>query len=166
MIIFFLSFLTYILVITFFYSQHPLFMSTTIALQSILISTTIYLFSSTSWFGYLLFMIFLSGMMIILVYVSSLASNMLMKYFSLDLSVYAMFLTLALSFFFVSQKANIFYDNNASFSNSPNLVIVAGKIYSSETYLFTILIISYLLVVLILVVKNSFFTKGPLRSHM
>nr|CCI69352.1 NADH dehydrogenase subunit 6 [Metacrangonyx goulmimensis] len=149
----------------FFFLVHPLFMSLMILSQSILVGLIIYLYNSISWFSYLLFMIFLSGTMIILVYVSSLASNILMKYFLLNLKTFMMLLILLIILSFLSSKVSIFYNNNDNFSNLSNMIVMAGKIYSKENYLFTVLIMCYLLVVLILVVKNSLLTKGPLRSY-
>nr|CCI69543.1 NADH dehydrogenase subunit 6 [Metacrangonyx goulmimensis] len=166
MIALFLSFFTYFMIITFYSSQHPLFMSVMIALQSVLIGMMIYLFNCISWFSYLLFMIFLSGMMIILVYISSLASNLTVKYFFFDIKLLSLSMIIPMILIFSSNQINIFYNNNTNFSNLCNLIMITGKVYSSKTYLFTILIICYLLVVLILVVKNSLFTKGPLRTHL
>nr|CCI69495.1 NADH dehydrogenase subunit 6 [Metacrangonyx sp. 1 MDMBR-2012] len=166
MIYFMLSFFSYILIIFFFSSSHPLFMSTMIALQSVLIGLTIYFFTSISWFSYLLFMIFLSGMMVILIYISSLASNLLMNYFVTDLKNLIMLMLLFMSFYFLTIKMNYFYDNNMNFSNLSNLILLSVKVYSKEMYMFTVMIICYLLALLILVVKNSLFTKGPLRSSL
>nr|YP_007026866.1 NADH dehydrogenase subunit 6 [Metacrangonyx spinicaudatus]CCI69430.1 NADH dehydrogenase subunit 6 [Metacrangonyx spinicaudatus] len=164
MIYFIFSLLSYVMIITFFYSNHPLFMTTMIALQSVLISMTIYLFNSISWFSYLLFMIFLSGMLVVLIYVSSLASNLTMKYFFLDTKSLVIFSILLFLPPFLMYEATFFYNNNMDFSNLSNLIMTASKVYSSQMYLFTVLIICYLLILLILVVKNSLFTKGPLRS--
>nr|CCI69313.1 NADH dehydrogenase subunit 6 [Metacrangonyx samanensis] len=165
MIFFIISFLTYFLILFFFYSWHPLFMGIMIAVQSILIGLSLYFFSSISWFSYLLMMIFLSGMMVILLYVSSLASNLIMdkKMFSLGMIT---FFTLMFFLFGYYQNNIYFCDNSANFSNLPGMIFLSGKVYSKEMYLFTVLIICYLLLLLILVVKNSLFTKGPLRSNL
>nr|CCI71921.1 NADH dehydrogenase subunit 6 [Metacrangonyx longipes] len=163
-IYFIFSFLSYMLIIIFFYSWHPLFMGVMIALQSVLVALIIYIFNSTPWFSYLLFMIFLSGMMIILIYVSSLASNLTMKYFFLELSSITTFMVLFLFFANYYSDKNYFYDNSVNFSNLPNLIVFSSSVYSKYMYLFTVLLICYLLMILILVVKNSLFTKGPLRA--
>nr|YP_007026827.1 NADH dehydrogenase subunit 6 [Metacrangonyx dominicanus]CCI69365.1 NADH dehydrogenase subunit 6 [Metacrangonyx dominicanus] len=165
MIFLILSFLSYILILIFFYSWHPLFMGVMVALQSILIGLSIYLFSAVSWFSYLLFMIFLSGMMVILIYVSSLASNLTMKYFFLSFKMMMFFMSLFMLFILLYYKNTYFCDNFIDFSNLTVTIFLAGKVYSKEMYLFTLLIICYLLLVLILIVKNSMFTKGPLRSN-
>nr|CCI69391.1 NADH dehydrogenase subunit 6 [Metacrangonyx sp. 5 MDMBR-2012] len=162
---FFLSFLSYFFIIFFFYSWHPLFMSVMITLQSIIISATIFYFNSVSWFSYLLFMIFLGGMMVILIYVSSLTSNLMMSYYSLKFISIMLFLVLFMFFVFFYNKGNYFYDNSINFSNLPFMLTLSGKMYSKDMYLFTILIIYYLLVLLVLTVKVSAFTKGPLRSN-
>nr|CCI69404.1 NADH dehydrogenase subunit 6 [Longipodacrangonyx sp. 1 MDMBR-2012] len=163
-IYFVLSFFSYFLIIGFFYSWHPLFMSVVIALQSVLISAVIFSFNSINWFSYLLFMVFLSGMMVILIYVSSLASNLVMKYFFFEFETFVLYFILFIAISYYYNLMGFIYDNNLSFSNLPNLIILSGKVYSSDTCLFTILLICYLLLLLILVVKSSMFTKGPLRS--
>nr|CCI69339.1 NADH dehydrogenase subunit 6 [Metacrangonyx sp. 3 ssp. 1 MDMBR-2012] len=163
---FFFSLLSYILIIIFFYSWHPLFMSVMITLQSIVISATIFYFTSISWFSYLLFMIFLGAMMVILIYVSSLASNLMMSYYSLKFSNGVLFTGCFMLFFVLAYySSDYFYDNSMNFSNLSPVVILSGKMYSKDMYLFTILIIYYLLVLLVLTVKVSSFTKGPLRAN-
>nr|YP_007026853.1 NADH dehydrogenase subunit 6 [Metacrangonyx ilvanus]CCI69556.1 NADH dehydrogenase subunit 6 [Metacrangonyx ilvanus] len=165
MIYFIFSFFSYVLIIIFFYSWHPLFMGVTIALQSVIIGMTLYMFSTIPWFSYLLFMIFLSGMMVILIYVSSLASNLIMKYFFMEFKSILYFTILYFFFSYFFMKSNYFCENSVNFSNLPSMILLSGKMYSKEMYMLTVLLICYLLLVLILVVKNSLFTKGPLRSN-
>nr|QEJ81962.1 NADH dehydrogenase subunit 6 [Metacrangonyx sp. n. DJ2019] len=155
---------SYMLIIIFFYSSHPLFMGVMVAFQSILIGLIIYMFNTISWFSYLLFMIFLSGMMVVLIYITSLASNIMMKYFFLDTASLILFILLMIAFMFTYDKLNYFCNNSIDFSNLSDLAVLSGSIYSKHSYLFTSLLIVYLLLVLILVVKNSLFSKGPLRQ--
>nr|CCI69378.1 NADH dehydrogenase subunit 6 [Metacrangonyx sp. 4 MDMBR-2012] len=162
---FFFSFFSYMLLVFFFFSGHPLLMSIMITIQAILVGLTIYYFSVISWFSYLLFMLFLSGMVIILIYVSSLASNTMMKYFFFDFKNIFIFLSFYGFMSYYATKIYIFCDNFIDFSNFENTVILFMKVYSKETYFLTMLLICYLLLVLIMVVKNSSFTKGPLRSN-
>nr|YP_007026905.1 NADH dehydrogenase subunit 6 [Metacrangonyx remyi]CCI69569.1 NADH dehydrogenase subunit 6 [Metacrangonyx remyi] len=160
----FFLFFSYILLI-FFFSSHPLFMSIMITLQTILIGLIIYYFSVISWFSYLLFMLFLSGMMIILIYVSSLASNNMMKYLIFDFKSIFIFLMLYALMSLYHSKVYILCDSFIHFSNLSYTVTMFMKVYAKETYALTMLLICYLLLVLIMVVKNSSFSKGPLRSN-
>nr|YP_009515500.1 NADH dehydrogenase subunit 6 [Parhyale hawaiensis]AAT69316.1 NADH dehydrogenase subunit 6 [Parhyale hawaiensis]AYB71611.1 NADH dehydrogenase subunit 6 [Parhyale hawaiensis] len=142
----------------FLYSHTPLAMGVLIVFQSVIIALMLYIFMPSSWFSFLLIMVFLSGMMIIFMYVSSLAANELTS-FSLLFFVLPFFIIL------------IIYLNNNNYINqttmnclSMNLMELAPlniyKVYSSEIYPMTLVLIIYLLVALIVVVKNSNFFKS------
>nr|YP_010164066.1 NADH dehydrogenase subunit 6 [Nanhaipotamon hongkongense]QRK27355.1 NADH dehydrogenase subunit 6 [Nanhaipotamon hongkongense] len=145
---------------------HPLAMGLNLLIQTIIISFSAGLTTYSFWFSYILFLIFLGGMLILFIYVASLASNeiflpsLILSFFSLILTV-----SLFLLFFFLDP---IFI---SSFSNLPNSTVniysstahITSWIFNNPSMYFTIFIISYLLLTLLVVVKIINLYKGPLR---
>nr|WNO18716.1 NADH dehydrogenase subunit 6 [Coladenia pinsbukana zhui] len=156
--------------------KHPLSMGLMILIQTILICLISGLYLYTYWFSYILFLTFLGGLLVLFIYVSSIASNELF-YFSTNNKLFILFsllfliTLLFLTYFFMnylnlifnSFKFNklfnylLFMDNN----NNINL----SKLYNKQTYFLMIMMIIYLLITLIIVVKITNIFYGPLRSN-
>nr|QXU57659.1 NADH dehydrogenase subunit 6 [Cherax parvus] len=147
---------------------HPLSMGLTLLTQTILICIMSGLFNPTFWFSYILFLIFLGGMLILFIYISSLASN---EPFKMRLSS-----TLMVSSTFPLGASLVFLDPmllTSKFYNSSEFLLLDNKInpiylsistiYSSPQTPLTIFMISYLLLTLIVVVKIINITSSPLR---
>nr|UNI92566.1 NADH dehydrogenase subunit 6 [Euplax sp.] len=146
--------------------SHPLSMGLILLTQTILISITVGLSSYSFWFSYILFLIFLGGMLVLFIYVSSLAPNEI--FFSMDLFI--MFFILMSFFTLIS----LIYDPIISSFNHMSLPLstlnyltstplTINWIYNSPSMIFTIYVVSYLLLVLIIIVKIINLFKGPLR---
>lgn len=123
----------------------------------------------TFWFSYILVLIFLGAILILFVYVSSLAPNQEFK-LSPSIILAASFLVfLSLIIIFIDPLIiETVYTKIRTFSklwtaSSPEWIL--SIIYSKQCYLTTFIIILYLLLTLIVVVKivNPFF--GPLRLN-
>nr|YP_002808493.1 NADH dehydrogenase subunit 6 [Scylla tranquebarica]ACO07200.1 NADH dehydrogenase subunit 6 [Scylla tranquebarica] len=163
-----LLFIPLILILSLLFTRllHPLSMGLTLLIQTILISLSAGLMTYTYWFSYILFMIFLGGMLVLFIYVTSLASN---ESFSFSYSSFFSSIFLVLFFF----PLFIFFDPliNEIMTNLPissltfysSNVFIISWIYSTNLMNFTLFIILYLLLTLIVVVKISNLFKGPLR---
>nr|WDA94007.1 NADH dehydrogenase subunit 6 [Apotropina sp.] len=162
------------LIISFIFLQmnHPLAMGLTLLIQTIFISLMIGLLTKTFWFSYILFLIFLGGMLVLFIYVTSLASNEMFS-FSTKLFVYtSMFLVIniLLMYLFMDQmlfNMNIF-NNEMNSSINENMFFMENslnlnKLYNYPTNLITILLMNYLLITLIAIVKITKLFYGPLR---
>nr|YP_009973292.1 NADH dehydrogenase subunit 6 [Chinapotamon maolanense]QNH92743.1 NADH dehydrogenase subunit 6 [Chinapotamon maolanense] len=146
--------------------MHPLAMGLNLLIQTIVISFSASLATFSFWFSYVLFLIFLGGMLVLFIYVASLASN---EIFLPSLTFFIMFLILTIllcfSFFFLDTVLI------SSFSNLPNSSInflsstahITSWIFNTPSMFFTLFIISYLLLTLLVVVKIINLFKGPLR---
>nr|YP_009731828.1 NADH dehydrogenase subunit 6 [Macrophthalmus pacificus]QHR85466.1 NADH dehydrogenase subunit 6 [Macrophthalmus pacificus] len=146
--------------------SHPLAMGLLLLAQTAMISLTLGLSSYSFWFSYILFLIFLGGMLVLFIYMSSLAPNEI--FFSTDLFFFFLLLVSLLTL------ASLFYDPILSsfshmslplstfnyFSSTP---LTINWIYNSPSMIFTIFTVSYLLLVLIIIVKIINLFKGPLR---
>nr|UBI44049.1 NADH dehydrogenase subunit 6 [Leptomithrax sp. QNL-2021] len=161
--------LPFILTLSFLFTRlhHPLSLGLVLLTQTILISLSSGLNTHSFWFSYILFLIFLGGMLILFIYVASLASN---EFFKFSYS----YLFLSLSFIFLFTFLSFFLDLNissplnslpiSSISNPQNLIMfIISWIYSYSIMKTTLFIIFYLLLTLIVVVKITNLFKGPLR---
>nr|YP_009560231.1 NADH dehydrogenase subunit 6 [Oxysarcodexia avuncula]QAA79129.1 NADH dehydrogenase subunit 6 [Oxysarcodexia avuncula] len=154
----------------FFNMKHPLAMGLTLLIQTTLICLTSGLMTKTFWFSYILFLVFLGGMLVLFIYVTSLASNEMFS-FSIKLMITAMtiFLLSTIILFFIDKNTimqytnmeikSIFDMNSYVMENSLSL----NKLYNYPTNLLTIMLMNYLLITLIAVVKITKLFKGPLR---
>nr|YP_010952836.1 NADH dehydrogenase subunit 6 [Tetraloides nigrifrons]WMQ53256.1 NADH dehydrogenase subunit 6 [Tetraloides nigrifrons] len=146
---------------------HPLSLGLSLLIQTILISVTTGLYTCSFWFSYILFMIFLGGMLVLFIYVASLASNEFFN-FSLMTFFFFSFLLLVLVLFtsfldpvLTSSKSSIFLSAvNMNLMSTP---ITISWIYSQPLMNFTLFIILYLLLTLLVVVKITNLFSGPLR---
>nr|ADW41348.1 NADH dehydrogenase subunit 6 [Drosophila robusta] len=164
--------LIFIMTIIFINMIHPLAMGLVLLLQTILISLITGLMTKTFWFSYILFLIFLGGMLVLFIYVTSLASN---EMFNLSIkltliSLIMLTLLMMISFIIDKNSSSFFLINNEMQSIS-NLMsyfsensLSLNKLYNFPTNLVTILLMNYLLITLIVIVKITKMFKGPLRS--
>nr|YP_009002562.1 NADH dehydrogenase subunit 6 [Cherax cairnsensis]CDL72652.1 NADH dehydrogenase subunit 6 [Cherax cairnsensis] len=147
---------------------HPLSMGLTLLIQTVLICILTGLFNPSFWFSYILFLIFLGGMLILFIYVSSLASN---EPFKMSLSLILMMsLSVLLTLPFILLDPMLFtskFYNSSVFlflNNKINpIYLTTSTIYSSPSTFLTIFMISYLLLTLIVVVKIINISSSPLR---
>nr|YP_009112544.1 NADH dehydrogenase subunit 6 [Paranephrops planifrons]CEK40194.1 NADH dehydrogenase subunit 6 [Paranephrops planifrons] len=147
---------------------HPLSMGLILLIQTTLICIASGLFNSSFWFSYILFLIFLGGMLIIFIYIASLASNEAFKinfFFSLFIlppSLISLLLIMLDPFILPSNfflfSPQMFFNNKINFS-----LTASSTIYSSSSLLLTSFMIMYLLFTLIVVVKIINISCGPLR---
>nr|YP_010952719.1 NADH dehydrogenase subunit 6 [Trapezia guttata]WMQ53139.1 NADH dehydrogenase subunit 6 [Trapezia guttata] len=146
--------------------KHPLALGLTLLLQTILISIITGTSTYSFWFSYILFLIFLGGMLVLFIYVASLASNETF-FFSFKSLIFYTFFFFLLTFitFFIDPLTSPYSSSLPSTSIFSNLStpFFISWIYNYNFMNFTLFIILYLLLTLIVVVKITNFTKSPLR---
>nr|QNE85372.1 NADH dehydrogenase subunit 6 [Paracoenia fumosa] len=162
---------TLIIGIIFFFMIHPLAMGFTLLIQTFLICLITGLMNKSFWFSYILFLIFLGGMLVLFIYVTSLASNemfslsMKLTLTSFSIIALTMLMYLFLDFnmitnWFINNEMNSLTNLYSYFlENSLSL----NKLYNYPTNWITIMLMNYLLITLIAVVKITKLSKGPLR---
>nr|QUL58873.1 NADH dehydrogenase subunit 6 [Musca vitripennis] len=150
--------------------KHPLAMGLTLLIQTVLVSMLSGLMTKTFWFSYILFLVFLGGMLVLFIYVTSLASNEMFSFSSkLLISSVSIFFIAILSLYFIDKSILLQYTNLEiqSISNLNSYLmensLSLNKLYNYPTNLLTILLMNYLLITLIAVVKITNLFKGPLR---
>nr|YP_010730142.1 NADH dehydrogenase subunit 6 [Protohermes motuoensis]WEG22775.1 NADH dehydrogenase subunit 6 [Protohermes motuoensis] len=159
-------------IITWNFTQvnHPLAMGLILLLQTMMICLTSGIMIQTFWFSYILFLIMLGGMLILFIYMTSLASNELFSismkttFINLLLSSLLMLIFFTDSFSWISNWTNMDMNtmsNNLFFTeNSSELM----KLYNFPTMNLTLLLINYLFLTLIIIVKITNIFLGPLRQ--
>nr|YP_009750092.1 NADH dehydrogenase subunit 6 [Eudarcia gwangneungensis]QIJ46448.1 NADH dehydrogenase subunit 6 [Eudarcia gwangneungensis] len=153
--------------------NHPLSMGFMILLQTMFICLLSGLMISSYWFSYILFLTFLGGLLVLFIYVSSIASNEMFSFlnqttlsiliisltnFILMLIFYKkMWMNLSFNLDMLNFSNKFFFLNN---ENSFNLM----KLYNSQNFMLMIMMIFYLLITLIAIIKITNMKFGPLRS--
>nr|YP_009231713.1 NADH dehydrogenase subunit 6 [Moloha majora]ALZ50231.1 NADH dehydrogenase subunit 6 [Moloha majora] len=148
--------------------NHPLSMGLTLLLQTIFICITSGLSSSSFWFSYILFLIFLGGMMVLFIYVASLASNTKFKFPFLSMFIIFSLLTISMVILFFMDLMDFPTSNNIAVPSTllmsyQNKTMLINWIYSPKLIMFTLFIVLYLLLTLLVVVKISYSHMGPMR---
>nr|QEJ81989.1 NADH dehydrogenase subunit 6 [Tubuca paradussumieri] len=145
--------------------SHPLAMGLVLLIQTLFISISLGLSSFSFWFSYILFLIFLGGMLVLFIYVASIASNevFIPSASYLIFFILAAFFSLTLLFIdpLMTPSSSSLPWSSSSISTSTPAII--SWIYNTPSMNFTIFIICYLLLMLIIVVKIINLFKGPLR---
>nr|ASY97960.1 NADH dehydrogenase subunit 6 [Gongylus gongylodes] len=155
-----------VLSIIFLLLNHPLSMGLILFLQTILICLISGYMSMSFWFSYIMLLIYLGGMLVLFMYVTSLASNEMFFYSN---KIIFLFLIFGLSIMIFNMK--IYYHSN-TYENLENSLFLNNfmnynsllKIYNYPTNMITIMVASYLFLTLIAVVKIINIYKGPLRQ--
>nr|YP_009406937.1 NADH dehydrogenase subunit 6 [Typhlatya iliffei]ASA39460.1 NADH dehydrogenase subunit 6 [Typhlatya iliffei] len=149
---------------------HPLAMGLILLIQTVVIAALMTFTLKTSWFSYILFLIFLGAMLVLFIYVATLAPNE-----SLSLS-YVMITVMILSLFlgalitpldpFLLTHA-VFIENAPSQMNltATATTISLNPMYNLSSMKMTLFLILYLLLTLVVVVKITATHFGPLRLN-
>nr|YP_010371924.1 NADH dehydrogenase subunit 6 [Peleteria iavana]UOX27104.1 NADH dehydrogenase subunit 6 [Peleteria iavana] len=150
--------------------KHPLAMGLILLIQTTLVSLMTGLSTKSFWFSYILFLVFIGGMLVLFIYVTSLASNEMFS-FSMKLVMISLMIMLIMMicFYFMDKNMLIQYKNlemnsiNKMNSYISENSLSLNKLYNYPTNILTILLMNYLLITLIAVVKITKLFKGPLR---
>nr|UBN08908.1 NADH dehydrogenase subunit 6 [Panesthia sloanei] len=153
-----------LLSIIFTQMNHPLAMGLVLLIQTILISMITGLSTQSFWFSYILFLIFIGGMLVLFIYITSLASN---EIFILSTKlVYLLVITAPLMTFLLKTDFSITMNQESltflTINNSTSLPLL--KLYNYPTGMLNIIMAIYLLITLIAVVKIINVFSGPLRQ--
>nr|UDD86583.1 NADH dehydrogenase subunit 6 [Cryptocercus tianbaensis] len=145
--------------------NHPLAMGLMLLMQTILVCLMSGLMSQSFWFAYIMFLIFIGGMLVLFIYVTSLASNEM-----LTLSTKMMIMsTMSMMLILLTMKNWMKINNSETMTNEElNLnnenQTQLNKLYNKPNGKMTIMLASYLFLALITVVKITNISSGPLRQ--
>lgn len=152
--------------------NHPLRIGLILLIQTTIICCISGLITKSFWFSYILFLIFIGGILVLFIYVTSLASN---EIFSLSIKILTIIITILILLIIIvifidkliiifnqinNEINSIIYLNSYISENTLNL----NKLYNYPTNIITLLLINYLLITLIATVKITKLFYGPIRS--
>ncbi|YP_009170642.1 NADH dehydrogenase subunit 6 (mitochondrion) [Phlebotomus papatasi] len=168
------SLMSILTTIIFMFMNHPLAMGLMLLIQTTLIACIIGLMMKTFWFSYILFLTFLGGMLILFIYVTSLASNEMFSFSSKILIIISSILSMMMIMMMIMDKSIImFFINNTEMSEFFNLKFLfkenylnLNKLYNFPMNLIMLMMVLYLLLTLIIIVKITNFNSGPLRANI
>nr|URX53238.1 NADH dehydrogenase subunit 6 [Neotermes nr. kartaboensis] len=143
--------------------NHPLAMGMMLLIQTIIMCLIGGLMHQSFWFQYILFMVFVGGMLVLFIYVASLASN---EMFSLSTKMMVTAATMMLAITTVKDKTMINSKETMLFNTmtSNEINMMTSKMYNQPSGTLTIMMALYLLMTLIVVVKITNISSGPLRQ--
>nr|YP_010022244.1 NADH dehydrogenase subunit 6 [Neurigona zhejiangensis]QOL12434.1 NADH dehydrogenase subunit 6 [Neurigona zhejiangensis] len=151
--------------------NHPLAMGFMLLVQTFFIALISGSMLKTFWFSYVLFLIFIGGMMVLFIYVTSLASN---EMFSMSTKLIIMCMIFTSLMLILSQfteiisispaENNEMMEMNLLKSTLKENTLTLNKIYNFPTNMLTLIMINYLLITLVAIVKITNVFYGPLRS--
>nr|YP_010021609.1 NADH dehydrogenase subunit 6 [Pnyxia scabiei]QOL10550.1 NADH dehydrogenase subunit 6 [Pnyxia scabiei] len=160
--------LTMLMSLLFFKMKHPLSMGLILVIQTLLICLLINLLNESMWISYMLFLMFISGMLVLFMYITTLAPNELFLFsyktlFTMTLiTLFTIFILYSYNKYFNSKTQEM---NNMNFNliNKENLMMM-NKIYNYPINYLTMLLIIYLFMTLIITIKITNFNHGALRK--
>nr|YP_009406924.1 NADH dehydrogenase subunit 6 [Typhlatya pearsei]ASA39447.1 NADH dehydrogenase subunit 6 [Typhlatya pearsei] len=147
---------------------HPLAMGVILLIQTSIIAFLVTYILKTTWFSYILFLIFLGAMLVLFIYVASLAPNepLYLSYFMISIIFTSILLSMIIMFtdsillsypIFIENSTN----NLSSTFSSTNMS--TNPMYNLSSMKMTLFLILYLLLTLVAVVKITAIHFGPLR---
>uniref|UniRef100_A0AAU7GJ01 NADH-ubiquinone oxidoreductase chain 6 n=1 Tax=Cardipennis shaowuensis TaxID=342701 RepID=A0AAU7GJ01_9CUCU len=152
--------------IMFIFMNHPLSLGCILLIQTILITLISGHFYVNFWFSYILFLVMIGGMLVMFIYMTSVASNEEFKFPKFMLLFFIIFVTIIFlatiftdSFiynFFILNKMNKFQEILMNFS--------LNKLYNYPNMNFLLFLMIYLLITLIAIVKIVGKNLGTLRQ--
>nr|URH16992.1 NADH dehydrogenase subunit 6 [Calcaritermes emarginicollis]URH17005.1 NADH dehydrogenase subunit 6 [Calcaritermes brevicollis]URX54380.1 NADH dehydrogenase subunit 6 [Calcaritermes brevicollis] len=153
-----------LLSILFTQMKHPLAMGLMLLSQTMITCLISGLMHQSFWFQYILFMVFVGGMLVLFIYVTSLASN---EMFSLSTKMVVMMIAMMPVMMTINGWTKTNSSENIELYNhtlTDEINTLTSKFYNQPTGGMTILMALYLLMTLIVVVKIINISSGPLRQ--
>uniref|UniRef100_A0A343C232 NADH-ubiquinone oxidoreductase chain 6 n=3 Tax=Anthrenus TaxID=219452 RepID=A0A343C232_9COLE len=146
--------------------NHPLSMGLTLLMQTLFMTVISGYINLSFWFSYIMFMIMIGGMLVLFIYMTSIASNEKFK-FSMTITTLSILTTLAsttnwLEKFFPTMKINNI-DSMTTLTTS-KLSMSMTKYFMNLSIPLMLMVIIFLLITLIAVVKITNVNYGALRQ--
>nr|YP_010326996.1 NADH dehydrogenase subunit 6 [Peridea elzet]UNP54244.1 NADH dehydrogenase subunit 6 [Peridea elzet] len=172
----FLSLMIILISINMFFMNNPLSMGLMILMQTLLTCMLTGMMIKTYWFSYILFLTFLGGLLVLFIYMSSIASNELFK-ISFNMKMFFILFIIIMIIISIMNMNNMmwmnFYNNSDmnNFFNIYNIFNIENKmnlnkLYNNQSFLMMMMMVIYLFITLIAVVKITNIFYGPIRSSI
>nr|UJG45355.1 NADH dehydrogenase subunit 6 [Siphonoperla burmeisteri] len=152
--------------------NHPLAMGLMLLIQTLCICVITGFLTQSFWFSYILFLVFLGGLLVLFIYVTSLASN---EMFSMSTKTLLMaiipFNMIMMTLLIIDPMPFLINSLNMDMAQIETLNLYQEeatpalmKLFNQPTGAITLMLVLYLLLTLIAVVKITSIFFGPLRQ--
>nr|ALO70526.1 NADH deshydrogenase subunit 6 [Diartiger fossulatus] len=149
----FLLWMNMIMSILFLLLNHPMSMGLILLIQTLLISMIMSSINNP-WYSYIMFLIMVGGMLILFIYMTSIASNEPFKMSPI------LFMLMLMSLFSMS----LFYMNMEKSTNMMNNTLSLNKYFNFPNMLLMSMLMMYLMITMIASVKIINLKYGPIRQ--
>nr|YP_003331351.1 NADH dehydrogenase subunit 6 [Acmaeodera sp. NCS-2009]ACM45047.1 NADH dehydrogenase subunit 6 [Acmaeodera sp. NCS-2009] len=147
--------------------SHPLTLGLALLIQSVMIAMITSYNHYNSWYSYILFLIMVGGMLILFMYMTSVASNEKFQYSN---KITGLLITLLILFIVTAMIMDQFINtmeykqDTQELDSIPMWKMSFSKFFFFPANMILITLIIYLFVTLIVIVKITDITHGPLRQ--
>nr|AML26008.1 NADH dehydrogenase subunit 6 [Staphylinidae sp. BMNH 1274241] len=149
--------------VLFMFLNHPMTMGITLLIQTITITLISGNLTMNFWFSYMLFLIMIGGMLVLFIYMTSIASNEIFSF-----NKFWLILIFLITFIWLMNIDPYYWINNSLFyesSQSMNLNNFSmNKFFNYPSIMLICMMIIYLFITLIAIVKITNIKYGPLRQ--
>nr|AXS65738.1 NADH dehydrogenase subunit 6 [Staphylinoidea sp. 8 KM-2017] len=148
----------------FMFMSHPLSYGIILMIQTITTAMITGLMTPNFWFSYILFLIMIGGMLILFIYMTSIASNEKFN-FSINM-LFSFIIIMMMSILMIMFFDNFFFNELNTSLNMPNyqMKMFINKFINFPSNMIMFLMIIYLFITLIAIVKITNINQGPLRK--
>nr|YP_009630364.1 NADH dehydrogenase subunit 6 [Callispa bowringii]QBP33867.1 NADH dehydrogenase subunit 6 [Callispa bowringii] len=146
----------------FLLSSHPVTMSILILIQALITSLITGFFFMNFWFSYIIFLVMIGGLLVLFMYMTNVASN---EKFSMSKKM--IFISMMMIIMYISMLItdNYFIMSQLNFTLNSNMYLMTiSKFFNYPMNFIMIMMMIYLLITMIMSVKITDLTKGPLRQ--
>nr|YP_010133586.1 NADH dehydrogenase subunit 6 [Chorthippus parallelus parallelus]YP_010133599.1 NADH dehydrogenase subunit 6 [Chorthippus parallelus erythropus]QWM92862.1 NADH dehydrogenase subunit 6 [Chorthippus parallelus parallelus]QWM92889.1 NADH dehydrogenase subunit 6 [Chorthippus parallelus erythropus]QWM92902.1 NADH dehydrogenase subunit 6 [Chorthippus parallelus erythropus]QWM92915.1 NADH dehydrogenase subunit 6 [Chorthippus parallelus erythropus] len=157
--------------INFIKLNHPMSMMMFVIIQTFFVGLITGTMMESFWLSYILFLTFLGGMLVLFIYISSIASNELFKtkyIIMITLMIIMMITTMILiivdKMMFLDLIKNTETMNINNSINFQEMTMSLEKLYNKPTFIITMMMMIYLFLTLVAVVKITNINQGPIRK--
>ncbi|USF93227.1 NADH dehydrogenase subunit 6 (mitochondrion) [Schistocerca gregaria] len=157
--------------INFIKLSHPMSMMLFIILQTFLVGLMTGTMMESYWLSYILFLTFLGGMLVLFIYITSIASNEMFQPKSITMIITLMMWVFIMSMLIILDMSMFmdFFKNTETMNidnsiNYQEMTMSLEKLYNSPTFIITMMMMIYLFLALLAVVKITNINQGPIRK--
>nr|YP_009667325.1 NADH dehydrogenase subunit 6 [Oxya japonica]ASC44539.1 NADH dehydrogenase subunit 6 [Oxya japonica] len=157
--------------INFIKLSHPMSVMLFIIFQTLLIGLLTGTIMESFWLSYILFLTFLGGMLVLFIYITSIASNEMFQLKSITIiSTSIMWIITMITFIVFDKMAFLDWFKNSEMMNVnmsinfQEMTLSLLKLYNNPTFIITMMMMIYLFLALIAVVKITNINQGPIRK--
>nr|ATD53088.1 NADH dehydrogenase subunit 6 [Coreidae sp. EMHAU-2015-Zz052308] len=148
--------------ILFMSATHPLSMGLHLIAQTMMTAMLINMMSKTAWFSFIVVIVLLGGMLVLFIYMASIASNEKFKMSTKMMPLMTiLMIIMALIMIYTQEMEMPLKENNTYIS--PNLLML-NKMFNTKNSMITLMLMIYLMYTMIAINNIVKINEGPLRK--